>query len=86
MFNRFFKSKQEPSQPQQENPLKRFEVDHENLLLEDEMIPLTYWVLNPNFGDLLSPWLVTKLTGIETKLVRVGTEPNKKLLKKPREE
>lgn len=83
MFNRFFKSKQQASQPQQENPLKRFEVDHENLLLEDEMIPLTYWVLNPNFGDLLSPWLVTKLTGIETKLVRVGTEPNKKLLKKP---
>lgn len=83
MFNRFFKSKQQSSQPKQENPLKKFEVDHENLLLEDEMIPLTYWVLNPNFGDLLSPWLVTKLTGIETKLVRVGTEPNKKLLKKP---
>lgn len=63
--------------------LEAFEVDSEKLLLDADKIPLTYWVQAPNFGDLLSPWLFTKLTGKATKLVRVGPGPDKELLKKP---
>tara|TARA_R110001583_G_scaffold204_2_gene2025 strand:- start:350 stop:1231 length:882 start_codon:yes stop_codon:yes gene_type:complete len=63
--------------------LDGFRVNAEKLLLEGDKIPLTYWVQAPNFGDLLSPWLFNKLTGKDIKLVRVGTDPNKALLKKP---
>lgn len=79
LFKSFFsRNTAEPS-----SALESFQVDNDNLLLEGDKIPLTYWVQAPNFGDLLSPWLFSKLTGKETKLVRVGTEPNKELLKKP---
>lgn len=89
MLKRFFERKNELINKQgnglknEISVLENFEVDTDNLLLEDGKIPLTYWVVSPNFGDLLSPWLVQKLTGIETKLIRVVTEPNKKLRKKP---
>jgi len=33
-----------------------------DLTLDNGAIPLTYWTLAPNFGDLLSPYLVEKLT------------------------
>ena len=79
MFKSFFSRTTQASS----SILDSFRVDNSSLLLEGDKIPLTYWVQAPNFGDLLSPWLFSKLTGKETKLVRVGTDPNKELLKKP---
>jgi pyruvyltransferase len=43
-----------------------------NLELSDGSVPLTYWVNTPNFGDLLSPYLINKLTGLPTKLVETN--------------
>jgi pyruvyltransferase len=40
-----------------------------SLELVDGSIPLTWWTNTPNFGDLLSPYLVTKLTGLPVKLI-----------------
>jgi pyruvyltransferase len=48
------------------NPFVDYEVDHENILTENGRIPLIHWPLEPNFGDELSPWLVKKITGMET--------------------
>jgi len=33
-----------------------------DLVLDNEAIPLTWWAVAPNFGDLLSPYLVQKIT------------------------
>lgn len=66
-----------------ETILKKFTVDQDRLILKDDAIPLTYWVNAPNFGDLLSPWLFTKLTGKKTKLVFSDVKGSKKILKKP---
>lgn len=66
-----------------ETVLKQFTLDHERLIVEDDAIPLTYWVNTPNFGDLLSPWLFTKLTGKKTKLVFSDVKGSKKILDKP---
>jgi pyruvyltransferase len=35
------------------------------LLDEDGRVPLRWWVKADNFGDLLSPWLIAKMTGRE---------------------
>lgn len=43
-----------------------------NLVLSDDSVPLTYWVNTPNFGDLLSPYLVNKLTGLPVKLIETS--------------
>lgn len=40
-----------------------------NIILEEGRIPLTWWNVTPNFGDLLSPYLVEKLTSLPTKLI-----------------
>ena len=40
-----------------------------DIRLVDGAIPLTWWTFAPNFGDLLSPYLVRALTGIEVKLI-----------------
>lgn len=42
-----------------------------DIVLKDGAIPLTYWVVETNFGDLLSPWLVEKLTGLPVRLVKI---------------
>lgn len=34
-------------------------------LLIDGKLPLLWWTLAPNFGDLLSPWLASRMTGRE---------------------
>lgn len=34
-----------------------------NLILEDGKVPLIWWTIAVNFGDLLSPWLIRKMTG-----------------------
>ena len=62
--------------------LDDYELDLDNLLVENGRVPLTYWVVSPNFGDLLSPWLFSKLTGKEVELIKVGTGPNKDRIKK----
>lgn len=45
----------------------------ESLLLDDGAIPLTWWTVTPNFGDLLSPYLVGKLSSRPVKFVRLKT-------------
>jgi len=35
------------------------------MLLKDGKIPLRWWNKSPNFGDLLAPWLVAKMSGKE---------------------
>lgn len=34
------------------------------LIEEDGSVPLVWWPVAPNFGDLLSPWLIEKMTGL----------------------
>lgn len=40
------------------------------MLTTTECVPINYWDYAPNFGDLLAPWLVTKMTGLPTVLVK----------------
>ena len=40
-----------------------YQVGH--LLDLDGRVPVRWWIRAPNFGDLLSPWLVAKMTGRE---------------------
>jgi pyruvyltransferase len=51
----------------------------DNLVLENGHIPLTWWVVTPNFGDLLSPYLIEKMTELPVNLVKLRSPSNKKL-------
>ena len=51
-----------------------------NLVLDQGAIPLTWWTVTPNFGDLLSPFLVEKMTGKPVTLVKLGSPIHRKLL------
>lgn len=44
--------------------LKQAYKPNQNIITEDGVIPLTYWINTENFGDLLSPWLYQKITGL----------------------
>lgn len=51
----------------------------DDIVFDDQAIPLTWWTVTPNFGDLLSPYLVEKLT---SKPVRaVNNRPGRKGLR-----
>ncbi|MDA3953912.1 MAG: polysaccharide pyruvyl transferase family protein [Bacteroidales bacterium] len=59
-----------------------------NIILDDGKIPLTFWKVKPNFGDLLSPYLIEKLSSKEIKYVHLKTRSSlkfvfKKLFKSP---
>ena len=43
-----------------------------DLVVEDGKVPLVWWPVAPNFGDLLSPWLIEKMTGIPAGKPRPG--------------
>lgn len=43
--------------------LDRYEVN-KNVLTVNGAVPLFWWIDAPNFGDLLSPWLVEKMTSL----------------------
>ncbi len=38
-------------------------VDNQGMLLQDDKVPMRWWRNEVNFGDLLGPWLVEKMTG-----------------------
>jgi pyruvyltransferase len=38
-----------------------------SLILDNGRVPVRWWVKADNFGDLLSPWLVSKMTGREVR-------------------
>ena len=43
--------------------LERFEVSEDLIMRPDGSVPLVWWDNHVNFGDLLSPWLLAKMTG-----------------------
>lgn len=61
-----------------------FSVDEKNLLLSERgRVPLIFWRLKPNFGDLLSPWLIEKMSGraVEPVFGRVRPVGGRELLR-----
>ncbi|MCW2766668.1 MAG: hypothetical protein JWO11_2627 [Nocardioides sp.] len=55
--------------------LRRIVDEYEvgTLILDDGRVPVRWWVRADNFGDLLSPWLIAKMTGREV----VYADPDK---------
>lgn len=53
----------------------------DNIVLSEGEIPLTWWNVTPNFGDLLSPYLIEKLTGKNAHLVDNRPGGNRTFLK-----
>lgn len=53
-----------------------------DIILDAGAIPLTWWSVAPNFGDLLSPYLIEKLTSKSVKHIknRVGSKQKSPLL------
>lgn len=51
----------------------------DNLILKNGAIPLTWWTVSPNFGDLLSPYLVEKMTSKPVVHVNLRPGSNGKL-------
>jgi pyruvyltransferase len=43
------------------------------MLLFKEMVPVRWFAKEPNFGDLLAPWLVQKITGRQVALAKPDT-------------
>lgn len=52
-----------------------------DIKLKDGAIPLTWWDVTPNFGDLLSPYLITKLTNTPVKLISIKPGYRRKFIK-----
>lgn len=48
------------------------EYEVRNLITRRGQVPLLWWTIDDNFGDLLSPWLFRELTGVESTLVAPG--------------
>lgn len=58
---------------------KQYKISSD-IILKDGKIPLTYWTLKPNFGDLLSPYLIEKLSSKKVKHVHLKPRASKKYL------
>jgi pyruvyltransferase len=43
----------------------------DDVVVENGAIPLTWWVVAPNFGDLLSPFLISKITNLPVTLINL---------------
>lgn len=55
-----------------------FSVSENNILTDsDGKVPLTYWTNTPNFGDLLSPYIISKLSKRDVSLVNIKPGPDK---------
>lgn len=50
--------------------LEEYEV--RNLVTRDGKVPLHWWTVAPNFGDLLSPWLFAELSGVDVSFAKRG--------------
>jgi len=57
----------------------------DDVVLQGNAIPLTWWNVTPNFGDLLSPYLVESLAGKKATLVDNRPGGNRALLKLSRQ-
>jgi hypothetical protein len=55
-------------------------VPASSLVLDNGAIPLTWWATKPNVGDLLSPYLVQRMTGLPVTLV--DNRPRRSSLKR----
>lgn len=55
----------------------------DSLVLKDGKIPLSYWTMEPNFGDLLSPYLINKLTELPVKHVFLRPGIKKRKIYRP---
>ena len=63
--------------------LNQYTVNEEALILNKAgEIPLTWWTVAPNFGDLLSPYIFEKLGKRPISLVKVSTTAKKDALKR----
>ncbi|MDM7831055.1 polysaccharide pyruvyl transferase family protein [Cellulomonas edaphi] len=52
--------------------VQQFVPSEDMVLREDGSIPLVWWDNHVNFGDLLSPWLLAKMTGRKVSLAEPG--------------
>lgn len=70
--------------------MKGFDIDEVYCLNEKKLllnhcneIPLTFWNNTSNFGDLLSPYIFSKLTGKKVALINIKPGPEKKQVLDP---
>lgn len=61
-----------------DNPFMNYKVKQKLVLNEAGNLPLIYWPVTPNFGDLLSPWMFEKITGKKVDLVKTRTTKSEK--------
>jgi pyruvyltransferase len=56
-----------PTRQRRPEYLRRLVAEYElgDLLLEDGRVPVRWWPAADNFGDLMSPWLISRMTGRE---------------------
>lgn len=70
--------------------MEKFNIDEVYRLNEEKLVlnsnnevPLTYWKNTPNFGDLLSPYIFSKLTKRKVSTVNIKPGPDKKQVSNP---
>src|SRR5690554_3810451 len=56
-----------------DNPMLHYSINYNNIPLDNNgLLPVVYWPIAPNFGDLLSPWLMNKITGKTVRQAKSG--------------